>query len=246
MLAQSRPPEEIIVIDDGSTYCSAQVAGELAREHPSIRFWSRPNRGAHATLNEGVRASTGALVAILNSDYLFHRERLARALAAFEIEPGASVFASGLSFIDGQGQGIRNAWFEESLAFHRKSGDLGVSLVNANFLMTTSNLVFRRALFDELGGFADLRYAHHLDFLLRVVAAGKRILIAPAALLSYRMHASNTISESQRKVKAEWALAAALHAFRLRRAAAAGANGSARAGSGAEEKLKPISSSATA
>ena len=246
VLRQSRPPEEIIVIDDGSTDRSPQIAESLARAHPSIRFWSRENRGAHATINEGVRASTGSLVAILNSDDLFHRERIARALAAFEIEPAAAAFASGLSFIDGRGASIGNAWFDEALAFHRKTGDLGVSLVNANFVMTTSNLVVRRGLFDALGGFADFRYAHDLDFLLRAVAAKKRILIAPRPLVSYRMHGNNTISESHRKVKAEWALAAALYAWRLGRAdasasppAVARKDAAAQARPGAGAQLRP-------
>jgi hypothetical protein len=43
--------------------------------------------------------------------------------------------------------------------------DLGLALVKGNFLMATSNLVARRAVFDEIGGFDDLRYAHDLDFM---------------------------------------------------------------------------------
>jgi glycosyltransferase involved in cell wall biosynthesis len=148
-LRQTAPPREIVCIDDGSTDGSARVVEELARGEPTIRFWSRPNQGANHTLNEGIRAARGSYVAILNSDDVFHPSRLERCVRKLEVDPAASAVATGISFIDGAGASVANPWYEDACAFHRGSGDLGLALVNANFIMTTSNLVARRAVFER-------------------------------------------------------------------------------------------------
>src|SRR4029450_2534625 len=127
-----------------------------------VRFWSRPNQGAHRTINECIGQARGRYLAILNSDDLYHPERLLRCLAVLEGDPNAAVVATGISFVNEHGNAIRFPWYEEARVFYERIGDLGLALVNGNFLMTTSNIVARRALFQEVGGFDDLRYAHDL------------------------------------------------------------------------------------
>ena len=57
LLAQTVTPREVICIDDGSTDGSASRVEALARRSPIIRFRSRPNQGAHRTLNEAIEAA---------------------------------------------------------------------------------------------------------------------------------------------------------------------------------------------
>jgi len=215
VLRQTVAPREIICIDDGSSDGSVGVVEALARRHPQIRFWSRPNRGANQTINEGIGAAAGRWVAILNSDDLFHPARLARCVDALEAGGDAAIAATGISFIDAETRRIENPWYEGACAYHRETGDLGLALAHANFLMTTSNIVASRALFAEAGGFDDLRYAHDLDFFLRLVVLGKKVALVRERLLDYRMHGSNTIAEGQEKVRIEWAAAIAFFARRL-------------------------------
>ncbi len=215
VLSQGPVLREAIVIDDGSTDNSAEVMQGIAARDPRIRFRSRPNRGAHATLNEAIAEAQGDYVAILNSDDIYGAGRLAALAALLDGDPGAGIAASGIGFIDGAGGKIANAWYEEAHAFHRGGAAMGTALVNANFLMTTSNFMFRRGLTEAIGGFAGLRYVHDLDFALRALAFGHGIRLAEAPLLRYRLHASNTIKEDHGGVRAEWAMAAAayLHAL---------------------------------
>jgi glycosyltransferase involved in cell wall biosynthesis len=208
-LAQGPILREVVVVDDGSPDESAKVMRGLCEGEPRIVFWSQPNRGAHAAINAGLQRATGDLLAILNSDDVYEPDRLATLAAALDGEEPADIAASGISFVDGGGAPIENAWYEEALQFFKSRGDLGAALVNGNFLMTTSNFLIRRRLLDEIGLFAPLRYAHDLDFALRAAARGKRFALTDRRLLRYRVHDSNTIREDHGRVRLEWAIAAA-------------------------------------
>jgi len=209
-LAQGEVLRELVVIDDGSTDGSSATMKRLARRDACIRFRSQANLGSSATINAGLRDCTGEFVAILNSDDAYLPGRLAALVRALDADPAAGIAASGIAFMDGQGRPVANAWYAEALDFRAGHG-LGTALVNGNFLMTTSNFLFRRALVDDVGGFAALRYTQDLDFALRALALGHGIVRLDEALLCYRIHARNTISEDHRQVRAEWAAAAAAY-----------------------------------
>jgi glycosyltransferase involved in cell wall biosynthesis len=215
VLSQTVRPREILCIDDGSTDGSVQVLEAIAAQHPTVRFWSRPNQGAHRTINEGIREARGRYLTILNSDDLYHPARLLRCLAVLDGDPSMAAVATGISFVNEQTEEVRYPWYEEVYAFYEKIGDIGLGLVNGNFLMTTSNIVARRAVFDELGGFDDLRYAHDLDFFLRLLARGRRLVLLRQPLLTYRLHRRNTVSEDPLQMRLETAVVAAFFARRL-------------------------------
>lgn len=69
LLSQSRPPEEIIVIDDGSTDDSVKIMEAFAEKHPSIRFYqNEKNRGVIFTLNRAVDYANGDYLAFPSAD----------------------------------------------------------------------------------------------------------------------------------------------------------------------------------
>src|SRR5579864_4898833 len=68
---QTYRPIELIIIDDGSTDRSAETIREfldttLPPAGISVHFSTRKNRGAHATINEGIEKASGDYIAILN------------------------------------------------------------------------------------------------------------------------------------------------------------------------------------
>ncbi len=211
VIAQGSIVKELVVLDDGSTDASADVMAQLRRRDQRIRFERQANQGAHATINTALGSCTGEFLAILNSDDAYLPGRLTALAAALEADASADIAVSGLQFMDGSGAAIENAWQAEAQRYYQAGADLGVALLNGNFVMTTSNLLFRRAAWDTVGPFAALRYAHDLDWLLRAVALGRRIVLVDKPLLRYRSHGSNTISEDHTAVRAEWAMVAAAY-----------------------------------
>ena len=84
--AQTRPPREVIVVDDGSDDDTADAAeamrGALGRI--ALQVIRQPNQGAGAARNSALAAATGALVAFLDADDEWLPEKLARSLPCLD------------------------------------------------------------------------------------------------------------------------------------------------------------------
>lgn len=215
VFSQSVPVKEIIVIDDGSNDASLKIARKYSESHPEMTVWSHPNQGAHYTINTGIQRATGEFVSILNSDDAYSENRFAECLAIFDANPNLAAVCTGLSFVDENGKTIQNPWYVQALDFYRKVNDLSLALIHGNFIMTTSNIIVRRSVFDEIGYFSALRYAHDLDFFLRLLLNGKQIHFHDKPLLGYRIHPTNTINEGILRVKVEWAAVVAFFVYNL-------------------------------
>jgi glycosyltransferase involved in cell wall biosynthesis len=211
VLAQGSLLKELIVIDDGSTDASAALMQKLAESDPRIRFEVQSNQGAHATLNTALARCEGEFLAIINSDDAWIQGRLAALLHALDADQGAGMAWSLLTCMDASGSVIANPWYEAATKFYCAGVDLGAALLNGNFMMTTSNLVMRRTVWQAVGPFAPLRYTHDLDWVLRALALGEHAAIVETPLLRYRIHARNTIAEDHTGVRVEWAATAAAY-----------------------------------
>ena len=86
--------------------------------------------------------------------------------------------------------------------FTRKKKDFKSNLFFSNFISTTSNVIFKKELINHIGYFRNLRFAHDWDFFLRASFHGKLKLV-PKALISYRIHNSNTISSNKKMMTLE-------------------------------------------
>ncbi len=217
VIAQGRIVKEVIVIDDGSSDDSLLVAKAFAGAQNKLFVLEQENRGSATTLNRGISQASGEYLAILNSDDLWAPSRLDRLVRALDLDPGVSLAASSIAFVDDIGATTLNPWYEAAFNNYLRRRDFGLAIMDANFLMTTSNFVLRRQVFDQLGDFADLRYAHDMDFCLRLAANGHRVAFIDEPLLSYRFHGGNTIKENHARVRVEWAMAASFFLWKLTR-----------------------------
>ena len=98
-LAQTHPPLEVIVVDDGSTDETAERVGRL--RDARVRYLRRPHAGVSAARNAGIAAATGDLVAFLDSDDLWKPDKVEAEIAALARYPSAGGVFSDLEKVDG-------------------------------------------------------------------------------------------------------------------------------------------------
>jgi glycosyltransferase involved in cell wall biosynthesis len=187
------------VIDDGSSDGSLGVC-EGFRER-GVEVSGRENRGAHATINELIdRAATDCeLIAILNSDDRYVPERFARCLPEFGGgDPSAAVVVSGLRQIDESGEPLaadhpRGRWLRAVWSRWGEADlDLAEWMGQANFAVTTSNVIGRREFF-AAHRFKPYRFNHDYYFLSQAALRGL-LRVVGEPLIEYRVHGTNTIN----------------------------------------------------
>jgi glycosyltransferase involved in cell wall biosynthesis len=97
VLAQTLEPLEIIVVDDGSTDRSLEIAGQFL---PRVTIVRQENKGAGAARNTGVRVATGGYFAFLDADDLWTPQKLSIQRSLLESHPETDmVFGTVKQFI---------------------------------------------------------------------------------------------------------------------------------------------------
>jgi glycosyltransferase involved in cell wall biosynthesis len=210
---QTLAPSEIIVINDGSIDGSHAVMQRLCQEYPKIKYFLQTNQGAHATINAAITKTKCKYVAILNSDDIYHPGRLETCLEKAISDHSIDMIATAIKGIDEEGKPIELVWCNYYKSRYEETKNLFLTLIDGNFLFTTSNIFIKKSVFEEIGDFISFRYAHDLDFFLRLIAHNKKIAIINEPLLMYRIHSSNTITEDYRKVFLERDAIVAFHIY---------------------------------
>jgi glycosyltransferase involved in cell wall biosynthesis len=182
VLAQDYHPLELIVVDDGSTDGSAQIASGFGGE---VRYTYQHNQGPAVARNMGLELARGEIIGFLDADDRWPPGRLDLQLACLAEDPSVEV-------VMGQAQYLRQ---RPDLDNAPETEELSDPL----FLFNLSATILRKSVFDIVGRFdPELYYCDDYDWFFRAQERGVRLVTLPQVTLHYRRHEGNITNDRDR------------------------------------------------
>ena len=197
--AQTLKPLEVVVVDDGSTDGTFEVAKALGPDMNGIEllvFRTEANQGAGAARNRAIMESTGTVLAFLDADDEWLPEKLERSLSY--LENGDYSFVAH-DYLTGESD---NAIHHDCERRFREGGDAFVNLYRKGYI-ASSSVVARRDAVLAAGGF-DPKLANAQDFDLWLAMTsdpGQRFLVFGEALLHYHPSSGGIMSHTERRLQ---------------------------------------------
>jgi glycosyltransferase involved in cell wall biosynthesis len=205
---QTRPPDQIVVVNDGSTDNTAEIIASYCERDTRIEFIERKNGGISAARNSGLRRASGELIAFLDADDRWRPKMLETQLAVMEAD--RSLVCSFTNFVrfdhkTKQVLGDQFQYYEDLLSLQTRAGavphshiiesDPFVALVARGeipcFMQTT---LFRASRLNDIRFNEALHLGEDYEYALRAYLRGG-VAFVTEILADVRRHETNTTKD---------------------------------------------------
>jgi len=189
LLSQTRPADELIVIDDASTDNSVTIIEDYVRRYPHIRFVrNADNLGIARNMNRGLEMATGDVVYFAAADDITYRSLFETGMALLESHPGAALFSARCEIIDRNGQVTESLPTPTPLSGPGFIGpDRAIKeLLRDDGWFVGGTTLYRRAPLIAAGGFSPELGAFCDGYVSRLLALKHGACYAPAVLCGWR------------------------------------------------------------
>ncbi len=204
---QSRLPDEVVLVDDGSSDDTSAVAHELAQTSKlSIHVHSNANNlGVTANFERAVQLCMGDVVFLCDQDDVWHPTKLDRMMDRFEGDPELGLVFSNANLLDASLQSLNETLWKALRFEQRERSQLVTSrafeLLLRRYLVTGATMAFRRSYLDMLVPFS--KHLLHDAWIALILSSVSRIGIVEDTLVDYRQHASQQVGERD-KMRSMW------------------------------------------
>jgi len=164
VLAQTLPANEVIIVDDGSMDSTVStVKSRYSEDDLSIiHFIEQENQGVSAARNTGITAATHEWIALLDSDDVWHEDKLEKQIQALKNAPEYLICHSDEIW-------IRNGLRVNQMNKHKKTGGYIFHQCLPLCVISPSAVIIHRIIFDEIGLFDEtLPACEDYDLWLRI------------------------------------------------------------------------------
>lgn len=186
-LNQTVPPEEIIVVDDGSNDPESKVALESFKDTPSVQIIYQSNAGVAEARNRGLKESISPFVICLDADDKLDPHYIEALLPALRADRGLGIAYTGLGFIQPSGEITPANW---PIAFDWAIQSRG-GVPPGNCIPAAA--MFRKSLWERAGGYRQ-EYApgEDAEFWTRGLSVGFTARkVVDDAFFHYRAHSGS-------------------------------------------------------
>lgn len=183
VLAQSRPAEEIIVVDDGSTDGTAQAVRAFGK---AVRLIEQPNAGVSVARNTGIAAATGNWIAFLDADDEWMPDKL-------RFQADCHNQFSQLKWSFTRLEWAHPQWEKHRLAHPDRTEACRVfedylAAYCEGYFISTIAVMIHRSVFDEVGVFEPgMKRAQDNDLWFRIAYRFPQVGYVPQSLAVYHL-----------------------------------------------------------
>lgn len=200
-LAQTYGDWELIVVDDGSTDATADIARGFAAADDRVKYIFQENGGQASARNAGLRIARGDLVAFLDADDLWSREKLELQVTRMSATGVDLVFSDGYIFSDDDPASEVD---EFAIVPGRTAGAEMFKLLYAFNRIATLSVLVRKSSLEAVRMFDEERRYQNCedyDLWLRLAKSGATFFGMPEKLVRYRRHTGATTHNASKLLK---------------------------------------------
>lgn len=195
IVAQTEPPDELVVVDDGSSDGGIGVLDGVSAPFP-IRVVHQEHAGQSAARNRAIEHAQGELLAFLDQDDAWHPEHLAVLCRPFLEDPAVGWVYSDFDEIDAEGRTVTLSFLREHAIPHPRQ-TLAACLAQ-DLMVIPSASVIRRTAFEALGGFDEMLQGYEDDDLyVRAFRSRWRLVFQDRALARFRVHGASSSADAR-------------------------------------------------
>lgn len=214
VFAQTYPNWELLLVDDGSTDSSTQIAHRYTKQYPDkVRYLEHEehqNRGMSATRNLGIRNAKGSYIALLDSDDVWLPLKLEQQVAILNSHPEAAMVYSPsqkwYSWTGNPEDSQRDTMYEFGIQPNRVIQPPKLLTLALQGMPTPcpSNLLFRREMAERVGGFEETYRGMYEDqaFLSKVYLQTP-VFVASDCWDKYRKHPNSCVAKAREAGQAD-------------------------------------------
>ena len=177
VLSQTYSTIEIIIVDDGSTDSSAQIAKRYSS--PSIHYVYQENKGIGAARNKGIELAQGDYFAFLDSDDLWMEYKTSLQVGIFQSRPNINMVFGHIK-----------QFYSPEKSKTTTTNESQKDLVSPGYVSTT--MLIEREAFFKVGFFStEWRIGEFIDWYARAQEKGLRAYMLTEVLTKRRIHKAN-------------------------------------------------------